>query len=170
MGPRGATPKRGNFHRLWKQALEGAEIGADLHLHDLRHTGGTMTARTGAALKEIMSRLGQSSPRAAIIYQHATSERDRKIAKRWTAATARSPNNRAKPAPTRVRHWRRSPDLAHEGISGFKSRMPGSGEQPSELVLSAWSGRPGSNRHGQLGRLCPLRRQRHQSMVRPGHE
>ncbi|MGB8997487.1 MAG: hypothetical protein WCC65_19540 [Pseudonocardiaceae bacterium] len=61
--PRGATPKRGNFHRLWKKALEGAEISADLHLHDLRHKDGTMTARTGATLKEIMSRLGQPSPR-----------------------------------------------------------------------------------------------------------
>jgi integrase len=81
IGPRGATPKRGNFHRIWKKALEGAEVSAALHLHDLRHTGGTMTARTGATLKEIMSRLGQSSTRAAMIYQHATSERDREIAK-----------------------------------------------------------------------------------------
>ena len=39
-----------------------------------------MTARTGATLKEIMARLGQSSTRAAMIYQHATSERDREIA------------------------------------------------------------------------------------------
>jgi integrase len=79
-GPKGATPKRGNFHRLWKKALDGAAVNTALHLHDLRHTGGTMTARTGATLKEIMSRLGQSSARAAMIYQHATSERDREIA------------------------------------------------------------------------------------------
>lgn len=39
-----------------------------------------MTARTGATLKEIMARLGQSSTRATMIYQHATSERDREIA------------------------------------------------------------------------------------------
>ena len=39
-----------------------------------------MTARTGATLKEIMARLGQSSTRAAMIYQHATSERDQEIA------------------------------------------------------------------------------------------
>ncbi|MDQ3762438.1 MAG: site-specific integrase [Actinomycetota bacterium] len=80
VGPKGATPKRGNFHRLWKKALAGAEVHPALHLHDLRHTGGTMTARTGATLKEIMARLGQSSARAAMIYQHATSERDREIA------------------------------------------------------------------------------------------
>ncbi|MGH3701399.1 MAG: tyrosine-type recombinase/integrase [Pseudonocardiaceae bacterium] len=80
IGPKGATPKRGNFHRVWKKALTGAEISIALHLHDLRHTGGTMAARTGATLKEIMARLGQSSARAAMIYQHATSERDKEIA------------------------------------------------------------------------------------------
>lgn len=72
IGPKGATPKSGNFHRLWKKALASAEVHPALHLHDLRHTGGTMTARTGATLKAIMARLGQSSPRAAMIYQHAT--------------------------------------------------------------------------------------------------
>lgn len=35
---------------------------------------------TGASTKELMARLGQSSPRAALIYQHATKERDREIA------------------------------------------------------------------------------------------
>ncbi len=44
----------------------------DLHFHDLRHTGGTLTATTGATLKELMARLGHSSVRAALIYQHAT--------------------------------------------------------------------------------------------------
>jgi integrase len=80
VGPKGATPRRGNFHRIWKKALADAEVNHALHLHDLRHTGGTMAAQTGATLKEIMARLGQSSTRAAMIYQHATSERDREIA------------------------------------------------------------------------------------------
>jgi integrase len=35
--------------------------------------GGTLTAQTGATLKEIMSRIGHGSTRAAMIYQHATS-------------------------------------------------------------------------------------------------
>ena len=52
----------------------------DLHLHDLRHTGGTLSGRGGATLKEIMSRLGHSSPRAAMTYQHATRDRDHAIA------------------------------------------------------------------------------------------
>jgi hypothetical protein len=36
---------------------------------------------TGATLKELMVRLGHSSPRAAMIYQHATRDRDQLIAK-----------------------------------------------------------------------------------------
>jgi hypothetical protein len=41
-----------------------------------RHTGGT----AGATIKELMARLGHSSPRAAMIYQHATKDRDKAIA------------------------------------------------------------------------------------------
>jgi integrase len=49
--------------------------------HDLRRTGGTLSAVTGATLKELMARLGHSSVRAAMIYQHATRDRDQAIAK-----------------------------------------------------------------------------------------
>jgi len=52
----------------------------DLHLHDLRHTGSTWSAQSGATLKEVMARIGHSSTRAAMIYQHATRERDQAIA------------------------------------------------------------------------------------------
>ncbi|GAA1423877.1 tyrosine-type recombinase/integrase [Catellatospora coxensis] len=82
LGPQGAIPRRRNFNRVWKAALESAgipdEIG--LHLHDLRHTGGTLSGRGGATLKELMARLGHSSPRAAMVYQHATKDRDQAIA------------------------------------------------------------------------------------------
>lgn len=41
----------------------------------------TLTARMpGITTKELMACIGHSSPRAALIYQHATSERDRSIA------------------------------------------------------------------------------------------
>ncbi|MEU8200067.1 hypothetical protein [Streptosporangium sp. NPDC049046] len=39
------------------------------------------TALTGASLKELMSRMGHSSTRAALIYQHASQDRDKAIAK-----------------------------------------------------------------------------------------
>jgi integrase len=48
--------------------------------HDLRHVGNTLASNTGARLRELMARLGHASPQAALIYQHATAERDRAIA------------------------------------------------------------------------------------------
>jgi integrase len=63
-----------------EKCCQDAGANPDLHLHDLRHTGGTLTAQSGATLKEIMARLGHSSTRAAMIYQHSTDERDRQIA------------------------------------------------------------------------------------------
>jgi integrase len=52
----------------------------DLRPHDLRHTGATLAAVHGATLKELMSRLGHSTPAAAMRYQHAAQDRDRAIA------------------------------------------------------------------------------------------
>jgi hypothetical protein len=37
---------------------------------------GAMAAATGASLRELMKRMGHTSTRAALIYQHATRERD----------------------------------------------------------------------------------------------
>jgi integrase len=52
----------------------------DLRFHDLRHTGATMAAGAGASLAELMSRLGHSTPAAALRYQHAAAGRDHQIA------------------------------------------------------------------------------------------
>ncbi|TDE08213.1 tyrosine-type recombinase/integrase [Jiangella asiatica] len=78
-GPKGATPRRTNFQKHWQRAVTKAGVPW-LHLHDLRHTGATLAAGTGASLRELMERLGHASPRAALIYQHATKDRDRAIA------------------------------------------------------------------------------------------
>jgi integrase len=80
-GPTGAPIWRGNFNKLvrWSTAVE--KIGMPgLHFHDLRHTGNTVAARTGASTRELMARMGHDSTQAAIIYQHATAEADRAIA------------------------------------------------------------------------------------------
>ena len=66
-------------NHIWIKALDGAGLPG-LHLHDLRHTGNTMAAATGASLRELMERMGHTSTRAALIYQHATRERDEAIA------------------------------------------------------------------------------------------
>lgn len=52
----------------------------DLPFHGLRHTGATLAAQTGATLAELMSRLGHSTPAAALRYQHAARGRDAQIA------------------------------------------------------------------------------------------
>jgi len=52
----------------------------DLRFHDLRHTGATLAAATGATLADLMARLGHSTPSAALRYQHAVADRDRAIA------------------------------------------------------------------------------------------
>ena len=74
-----------------------------MHLHDLRHTGGTLSAATGATLKELMARLGHSSVRAAMIYQHASRDRDQAIAKALGAFVreARKPAENAADAAER---------------------------------------------------------------------
>ncbi len=45
--------------------------------YDLRHTGRTLS---GAALKDTRVRAGQSSEKAALIYQHSDGERQREVA------------------------------------------------------------------------------------------
>ena len=51
-----------------------------MHLHDLRHTGNTLAAETGATLRELMDRMGHASTRAALIYLHAREQRGKTIA------------------------------------------------------------------------------------------
>lgn len=68
---------------VWQQEWDGARrsVGLpSLHFDDLRHVAATLTAATGAGVKEMMHRLGHSSARAARRYQHATGEGDREIA------------------------------------------------------------------------------------------
>jgi integrase len=78
--PDGTPLRRSNFNRrTWQPACQVAGLSG-FRFHDLRHTGNTLAASTGASLKELMSRMGHSSPRAALIYQHATTDRDITIA------------------------------------------------------------------------------------------
>jgi len=79
--PDGEPLCRSNFHRRsFQPAMAKAGLPEGFRFHDLRHTGNTLAASTGASTRELMARLGHASPRAALIYQHATVERDRLIA------------------------------------------------------------------------------------------
>lgn len=54
----------------------------DFRLHDLRHQGAVLAAQAGATTKELMARLGHSSPDMALRYQHVAAGRDEVIAER----------------------------------------------------------------------------------------
>jgi integrase len=88
IGPKGGRLRRSTFRRTWTKARTAVGL-PDLHFHDLRHTGNTMAAGQGASLRELMERMGHSSARAALIYQHATKERDEAIAAAWASCYAR---------------------------------------------------------------------------------
>lgn len=71
--------RRASFRSVWLLARRRAGV-PELRFHDLRHTGNTLAATTGASTKELMARMGHASMRAALIYQHATTDRDAAIA------------------------------------------------------------------------------------------
>ncbi len=93
VGAQGGCLRRHNFRRVWTKAKHDAGVNPEAHFHDLRHTGNTLAAATGASTRELMRRMGHASMRAALIYQHATPERDHLIADGISAqiAAARKP-------------------------------------------------------------------------------
>jgi integrase len=79
--------RRNNFRKLVKWPEAVAKLGVPgLHFHDLRHTGNTLAAGTGASTRDLMTRMGHDSTRAALIYQHATAQADKAIADALSAA------------------------------------------------------------------------------------
>lgn len=79
LGEEGGPLRRAVLWRHWQAAI--AQVGMkEFHLHDLRHTGNTLAAATGASTKELMARMGHASAEAALRYQHATARRDAAIA------------------------------------------------------------------------------------------
>ena len=78
--PTGAPLRHSNFRRrAWVPAMKAAGL-SPVHFHDLRHTGNTLTADAGANLRELMERMGHSTTKAALVYLHSTSPRQRAIA------------------------------------------------------------------------------------------
>lgn len=84
VGEKGGPLRSTYLQAVWNRAR--LAIGRpELHLHDLRHTGLTWAATTGATTAELMHRAGHASPAAALRYQHATKERDKALASAMTA-------------------------------------------------------------------------------------
>jgi integrase len=130
-GPKGGQLRRQNFRPIWVKACADAGIPG-VHFHDLRHTGGTAAAITGATIKELMARLGHSSPRAAMIYQHSTRDRGKAIAD----APGQLADKAARSHPAR----------------SWPSLLPTRLESVGNLPVYLRSGRRESNPHDQLGR------------------
>ncbi|MER6503214.1 tyrosine-type recombinase/integrase [Streptomyces sp. NPDC001455] len=79
VGEKGAPFRRSSFGRKWRRAR--AKVGMpDFRFYDLRHTGHTLSTRSGATLKDTMVRAGQSTEKAALIYQHSDHERQKEVA------------------------------------------------------------------------------------------
>ncbi len=79
--PRGGPARRSRVSVAWTEAKTAVGVDPEMHPHDLRHHAATLMAQMpGVTTKELMARIGHSSPRAALIYQHATAERDRQVA------------------------------------------------------------------------------------------
>jgi integrase len=54
VGEKGATMRRGNFQVIWAKAIKAAGLPKGFHIHDLRHTGNTWAADSGASLRDLM--------------------------------------------------------------------------------------------------------------------
>jgi len=80
-----------------------------LHFHDLRGSGATWAANSGATVAELMVRLGHATPTVALRYQHALLERDREIAERL-GAMMRAAQNQTDSSVSVVRPIRRISD------------------------------------------------------------
>lgn len=78
--PRAGYLRASNFRaRVWLHATKKVGLKG-FRFHDLRHTAATLAVAAGASTKELMGRLGHSTPAAALRYQHAMEGRDAAIA------------------------------------------------------------------------------------------
>lgn len=80
VGEQGAPFRRSSFGRKWRKARRAVGMPDSFRFYDLRHTGHTLATRSGATLKDTMVRAGQSSEKAALIYQHSDHERQKEVA------------------------------------------------------------------------------------------
>jgi integrase len=66
-----------------------ASVGKpDMRVHDLRHVGATLAAQAGATTKELMRRIGHTTPAMAMRYQIAAADRDAAIAEAMSRMVA----------------------------------------------------------------------------------
>ncbi len=115
------------LERHWQDARKAAGL-PHLRFHDLRHTGLTHAAATGATTAELMHRAGHASPIAALRYQHATQDRDRALAEALSDLAGKpevTRNERAMELPNTVETAGRPGEISpltsdDKGLFGFQ--------------------------------------------------
>lgn len=80
VGEKGKPFRRSTFGRKWRKARTTVGLPETFRFYDLRHTGHTLSTQSGATLKDTMVRAGQSTEKAALIYQHSDHERQKEVA------------------------------------------------------------------------------------------
>ncbi len=135
----------------WPDAVR--TIGAaGLHFHDLRHTGNQFAANSGAALKDLMARMGHDSERAALICQNTRREEQTRGLPMRSTRTSRSsrPTMMTMGQPVGSCPSANGPLMARTVCYGPRLVHPGLGESPLawafavervtgiEPALSAW--------------------------------
>jgi integrase len=151
IGPKGGRLRRSTFRRTWTKAREAVGL-PDLHFHDLRHTGNTMAAGQGASLRELMERMGHSSARAALIRQYTPPRSATRRSRRAWASCCGRRGGRPGKTGERARSCHRARNGHAAGNAPREDHLE-TDDHVSDLGWSSKSGRPGSNRHDQLGRL-----------------
>ena len=80
---RATRVSQATFTKPFKAAL--ATVGREsVRVHDLRHFGAVAAAQAGATTRELMDRLGHSTPSMAMEYQHVAKDRPATIAARMS--------------------------------------------------------------------------------------
>ncbi|MFD7735590.1 tyrosine-type recombinase/integrase [Kitasatospora phosalacinea] len=99
------VPVREIIASFSEQALADEEESAEqveplpnnFTFYDLRHTGNNLLAEEGASLKDLMVRMGHSTVRAAMIYQHSTERRQRELAAKMESRVRRGMGTQPQP-------------------------------------------------------------------------
>ncbi|MFH9246134.1 tyrosine-type recombinase/integrase [Streptomyces lydicus] len=99
VGEKGKPFRRSTFGRKWRKARVLVGMPERFRFYDLRHTGHTLATRSGATLKDTMVRAGQSSEKAALIYQHSDLERQQEVAS-GLDDLVRAARSKARPKPS----------------------------------------------------------------------
>jgi len=128
VGVRRRQARRAPFRQLpargeWAASVRKAGLPANFHFHDLRHVGNNLAAAAGASTRELMHRVGHASMRAALIYQHATSERDREIADGIDQRIAKAQGKKQATPPRKAAKRRRKGQDPDDGAAGVPARV-----------------------------------------------